>query len=89
MAHWIAHFIFCVVQPQSHALNSRQHLLLATALIGIVWQLPYGNMLLYPLTLLATYTHELGHGLHVVVLGEPRSQRRLPHRLGSGEHDAC
>ena len=64
-------------------MNSRQHLLLATALIVIVWQLPYGNMLLYPLTLLATYTHELGHGLTALLCGEG-FQSLVLHADGSG-----
>jgi Peptidase M50B-like len=58
-------------------------LLLATALIVTVWQLPYGQMLLYPLTLLATYAHELGHGLTALLCGE-RFQSLVLHADGSG-----
>jgi hypothetical protein len=49
--------------------NSRQQLIFATVVIGIVWQLPYGHELLYPLSLLATYAHELGHGLTALLCG--------------------
>ena len=35
----------------------------------LAWHLPYGRQLLYPLTLLATYAHELGHGLTAVLMG--------------------
>jgi hypothetical protein len=33
------------------------------------WQLPYGQLLLYPLSLLATYAHEMGHGFTALLMG--------------------
>lgn len=35
----------------------------------LVWQLPHGSQLLYPLTILATYAHEMGHGLTALLVG--------------------
>ena len=36
---------------------------------GIVWQIPGGKIIVYPLTLLSTWYHEMAHGLMVVLLG--------------------
>jgi hypothetical protein len=35
----------------------------------IVWQLPYGNLMLYPFTILGTWFHEMGHGIMAMLLG--------------------
>ena len=50
-------------------MSPRARLLLAAAVIAGVWQIPDGRWLLYPITLLATYAHELGHGLAALVAG--------------------
>ena len=50
-------------------MNSRQQLFVATFTIVVVWQIPFGRELLYPLSLLATYAHELGHGLAALLCG--------------------
>ncbi|MDM7326917.1 MAG: M50 family metallopeptidase [Thermosynechococcus sp. Uc] len=49
----------------------RSALLLAIAALVtiLLWQLPLGNYLLYPFTILATWFHEMGHGLTAVLLG--------------------
>jgi hypothetical protein len=50
-------------------MHARNWLLLA-ALISIVgWQFEVGRMILYPFTLLATYAHEMGHGLTALLFG--------------------
>ncbi|MCJ8279709.1 MAG: M50 family metallopeptidase [Rivularia sp. ALOHA_DT_140] len=36
---------------------------------GILWQIPAGKIILYPLTLLSTWYHEMAHGLMAVLLG--------------------
>lgn len=36
---------------------------------GIMWQIPSGKIILYPLTLLSTWYHEMAHGLMAVLLG--------------------
>jgi hypothetical protein len=42
---------------------------LVAATLALVWQLPFGQLLLFPLTLLATFAHELGHGLMALIVG--------------------
>ncbi len=44
-------------------------LLAAAAATVILWQVPGGNYVLYPFTLLATWFHEMGHGLTALALG--------------------
>lgn len=56
--------------PASKA-NQRAMLLLigsALATVGL-WQLPQGNFILYPFTILATWFHELAHGLTALLVG--------------------
>lgn len=44
--------------------------LIAAAIATIVlWQVPIGNYILYPFTILATWFHEMGHGLMALLLG--------------------
>lgn len=64
-------------------MNSRVLLLCASATIIIVWQLPHGRQILYPLSLLATYAHEMGHGLTALVFGA-QFQQLILHADGSG-----
>ncbi|EXI74083.1 MAG TPA: M50 family metallopeptidase [Candidatus Accumulibacter phosphatis] len=52
-------------------------------LIAVVWQLPHGRTLLYPLSLLATCAHELGHGMTALLLGASFESFAL-HADGSG-----
>ncbi|PKL85046.1 MAG: peptidase M50 [Ignavibacteriae bacterium HGW-Ignavibacteriae-1] len=35
----------------------------------ILWNVPFGNMILYPFTILGTWFHELAHGLMALILG--------------------
>ena len=45
-------------------------LLLGLALgLVIIWQMPGGNYLVYPFTILSTWFHEMGHGLAAWLLG--------------------
>jgi hypothetical protein len=64
-------------------MQSRTLLFLSTAAIVLTWQLPYGRQLLYPLSLLATFAHELGHGLTALLTGAEFDQLLL-HTDGSG-----
>lgn len=50
-------------------MNSRSLLMLALAAIAAIWQLPYGQLALYPFSLLASYAHEMGHGLAALMVG--------------------
>lgn len=43
-------------------------LTIATATV-FLWQLPGGNIIIYPFTILATWFHEMGHGLMGIILG--------------------
>ncbi|WP_427161557.1 M50 family metallopeptidase [Aliinostoc sp. HNIBRCY26] len=36
---------------------------------AILWQIPGGDYILYPFTILATWFHEMGHGLMALILG--------------------
>jgi hypothetical protein len=51
--------------------------------IALIWQLPHGRTLLYPLSLLATCAHELGHGFTALLLGA-RFESFALHADGSG-----
>ena len=44
-------------------------LILAGVIITMVPQLPLGNYLLYPFTILTTWFHEMGHGLMALLMG--------------------
>lgn len=63
--------------------QARLALILVAVAIAIVWQLPYGRQILYPITLLGTLFHEMGHGLTALALGNTFSQMVL-YSDGSG-----
>ncbi len=44
-------------------------LIVAAIATIVLWQVPAGNYILYPFTILATWFHEMGHGLMALVLG--------------------
>lgn len=39
------------------------------AITAIVWNIPFGSLILYPFTILGTWFHEMAHGLAALVLG--------------------
>ena len=44
--------------------------LIGAAVVTILlWQVPYGDYILYPFSILATWFHEMGHGLAAILLG--------------------
>lgn len=51
--------------------DRREPRTLALALLGslLLWNLPFGGVLLYPFKLLATWMHELSHGVAMLVTG--------------------
>lgn len=49
--------------------GSRALFVVAALLIVVIWQLPHGEQILYPFSLLATYVHEMGHGLTALMTG--------------------
>lgn len=64
-------------------MQERSRLILATAAVVVIWQLPYGHLVLYPLSLLATYAHEMGHGIAALLTGAEFDHLVL-HADGSG-----
>lgn len=64
-------------------MQSRSLLILSTLAVVVIWQVPYGHQLLYPLTLLATYAHEMGHGITALLTGSDFDHLVL-HADGSG-----
>jgi hypothetical protein len=64
-------------------MTSRARLTLALLAIAVIWQLPYGQQLLYPFSLLASFAHEMGHGLAALLVGAD-FERLLLHADGSG-----
>lgn len=65
------------------AKDHRLFLLAAAVLTVVGWQFEYGRYALYPLTLLATYAHEMGHGLTALIMGAD-FERLLMYPDGSG-----
>ena len=62
----------------------RVGLLTAVALASIMlWQTAFGSLLLYPFTILATWFHEMGHGITAMLTGS-RFDRLLIFPDGSG-----
>ncbi len=62
--------------------------LLAVIAVGLVlaWQTTIGSLILYPLTLLATWFHEMGHGLTAMLLGQHFEQLMIfPNGSGVAE----
>ncbi len=55
----------CTMNKRSRALG----LTLAAAVTIVLWQTALGRYLLYPFTILATWFHEMGHGLCAMLLG--------------------
>lgn len=58
--------------PVAHASDRRRRIaiLAACALVSILlWQTTFGDFLLYPFTILATWFHEMGHGLAALLTG--------------------
>lgn len=55
-----------IVQDERHELRTLAVALLVSLLL---WNLPFGGVLLYPFKLLATWLHELSHGLAMILVG--------------------
>ena len=54
--------------------QDRQQRIALLVILGIgsimLWNTPFGALLLYPFTILTTWFHEMGHGLAVIMMGE-------------------
>ncbi len=62
---------FTNLLPQEDSIESMGlNWLIAAAIATILlWQVPGGDYILYPFTILATWFHEMGHGLMALLLG--------------------
>src|SRR3954470_24116268 len=71
-----------ILADQDH--KERLALLAGIALASIVlWQTSVGSLLLYPFTILATWFHEMGHGIAAMLTGRA-FERLLIYADGSG-----
>ncbi|WP_199245106.1 M50 family metallopeptidase [[Phormidium] sp. ETS-05] len=62
-------------------------LLGAAVVTVILWQVPWGQYILYPFSILATWFHEMGHGLTAMLLGGDFHQLRIyPNGSGIAQH---
>ncbi|MGB3641665.1 MAG: M50 family metallopeptidase, partial [Rivularia sp. (in: cyanobacteria)] len=53
----------------------------------VLWQVPYGDYILYPFSILATWFHEMGHGLAAIFLGGNFRQLEIfPNGSGVATH---
>lgn len=63
--------------------RARNALLWSGAITLALYLIPYGNYVAYPLLLLSTLVHELGHGIAAVIVGG-NFERFVMHADGSG-----
>ena len=70
------------VSPGSQA-EQVGRLLIAAVLVMFAPQLPFGNYLIYPFMILATWFHEMGHGLTALLFGYD-FERLIIYSNGSG-----
>ncbi len=62
-------------------------LIVAAIATVVLWQIPGGNYILYPFTILATWFHEMGHGLAAILLGGKFQQLQIfPNGSGVAYH---
>jgi len=58
------------VAPERDELPSFRRAFWGAALLSLVlWLIPFGGLVIYPVTVQATWAHELGHGLAALVVG--------------------
>ena len=68
----------------NQARGQRSRLLVGIALASVIlWQTTIGSLLLYPFTILATWFHEMGHGIAAMLTGS-QFERLLIFPDGSG-----
>jgi hypothetical protein len=65
-------------------------LITAAIVTTLLWQIPGGNYILYPFTILATWFHEMGHGLAAILLGGQFQQLQIfPNGSGVAFHSGA
>lgn len=58
-----------LLPPKPSPWKSVSWLITAAVITVMIWQIPFGGLMLYPFTILATWFHEMGHGLTALLLG--------------------
>ncbi len=77
-------FVRDTEQPEPTARSTGFRWLIAMAILTVgVWHLPGRNYILYPFTIMATWFHEMGHGLMALFPGGSFSKLLIFHD-GSG-----
>lgn len=56
-------------RPDEHSQGARRALLASAGITGLLWVIPGGQVVGYPLLLLSTFVHEMGHGLAALLVG--------------------
>ncbi len=75
--------------PERRGFRNIAWLLTVALLTVFIWQIPFGDYLLYPFSILATWFHEMGHGLTALVLGQEFRQLLIfPNGSGVAYHTA-
>ena len=69
--------------PDLHEPRTARALGLALVVSLILWQVPYGGFLLYPFKIIATWIHELSHGIVMMISGAGFDRMEV-YRDGSG-----
>ncbi len=58
-----------VADEEAGNTRARGVLLLSVVVTGVLYAVPYGQLIGYPLVLLSTYVHEMGHGVAGLLVG--------------------
>ncbi len=75
--------------PERRGFKNIAWLLTAALLTVFLWQIPFGHLMLYPFTILATWFHEMGHGLTALLMGQSFKQLLIfPNGSGIAYHTA-
>lgn len=69
MADSTLHLAEATGQGGRAGVRARWLLLLSVGVTAALYLIPYGRFAAYPLVLLSTYAHEMGHGLAAVLMG--------------------
>ena len=57
------------LQSRAHRRKAKKALYVSVALTLLLYVIPFGNFIAYPLMLFSTVVHELGHGLASLAVG--------------------
>ena len=57
-----------MTKPQDHR-HAKNALITSSVITAVLYAMPFGDFLSYPLVLLSTLAHEMGHGLTAIMVG--------------------